>query len=205
MLQSSVMNSNLAIKTWPRIAENFFRKSAILLVVAFLQQCTYSQQNEKQSMNTNDNQKNTVYSRTDSSKVNLTEEEWKKMLPQDVYYIARQKGTERPWSSKFENFDEKGTYYCAACGNALFVSDTKFDSGCGWPSFYQPISKGSVIYEADNSHGMKRTEVMCGRCKAHLGHVFEDGPPPTGLRYCINGVVLDFDKAKEAEKKYEGK
>lgn len=148
---------------------------------------------------------NTVYSRSDSSTVNLSDEEWKKLLPQDVYNIARQKGTERPWSSKYDNFKETGTYYCAACGNALFVSDTKFESGCGWPSFYQPISKGSVIYEVDNTHGMKRTEVMCGRCKAHLGHVFEDGPPPTGLRYCINGVVLDFEKAKEAEKNYEKK
>ncbi|WP_416440819.1 peptide-methionine (R)-S-oxide reductase MsrB [Phnomibacter sp. MR] len=144
---------------------------------------------------------NPVYNRVDSGKVNLTEAEWKKILPADVYYIARQKGTERPWTSKFENFKEIGTYYCLACGNALFKSDTKFDSGCGWPSFYEPISKGAIIYTPDHSHGMTRTEVQCGRCKAHLGHVFEDGPPPTGLRYCINGVILDFEKAKEAEKK----
>lgn len=148
---------------------------------------------------------NPVYSKTDSSKVTMSEEEWKKVLPSDVYYIARQKGTERPWTSKFEKFDEAGTYYCAACGNGLFKSDTKFDSGCGWPSFYEPISKGSIIYTPDNTHGMTRTEVQCGRCKAHLGHVFEDGPPPTGLRYCINGVILDFEKAKETEKKYTGK
>ncbi len=145
---------------------------------------------------------NPVYSKNDSSKVNLSEEEWKKILPSDVYYIARQKGTERPWTSKFEKFDEVGTYFCAACGNALFKSDTKFESGCGWPSFYEPISKGSIIYTPDTTHGMQRTEVQCGRCKAHLGHVFEDGPPPTGLRYCINGVVLDFKKAQDAEKKY---
>jgi len=145
---------------------------------------------------------NPVYSRTDTSKVVLQDDEWKKVLSPEVYNIAREKGTERPWSSKFENSKEAGTYYCAACGNALFKSDTKFESGCGWPSFYEPISKGSVIYTPDNSHGMSRTEVQCGRCKAHLGHVFEDGPPPTGLRYCINGVVLDFEKAKEAEKKY---
>lgn len=148
---------------------------------------------------------NPVYSKTDSGKVNMSEEEWKKILPSDVYYIARQKGTERPWTSKFEKFDEVGTYYCAACGNPLFKSDTKFDSGCGWPSFYEPISKGSIIYTPDNSHGMQRTEVQCGRCKAHLGHVFEDGPPPTGLRYCINGVILDFEKAKETEKKFNEK
>lgn len=146
---------------------------------------------------------NPVYSNTDKSKVNLTEDEWKKILSPDVYYIARQKGTERPWTSKFENFKETGTYYCAACGNPLFKSDTKFESGCGWPSFYDPISKGSIIYTPDNTFGMKRTEVQCGRCKAHLGHVFDDGPPPTGLRYCINGVVLDFEKAQKAEKDYK--
>lgn len=167
--------------------------------------CSFSQADSKTSKSVKmENEKptnNPVYNRVDSGKVNLTEAEWKKILPADVYYIARQKGTERPWTSKFENFKEIGTYYCLACGNALFKSDTKFDSGCGWPSFYEPISKGAIIYTPDHSHGMTRTEVQCGRCKAHLGHVFEDGPPPTGLRYCINGVILDFEKAKEAEKK----
>jgi peptide-methionine (R)-S-oxide reductase len=153
----------------------------------------------------NDKKNNPFYSNTDISKVALTDEEWKKILPEDVFYIARMKGTERPWTSKFENSKDLGTYYCAACGNALFKSDTKFESGCGWPSFYETISKESIINTIDNSHGMKRTEVQCGRCKAHLGHVFEDGPPPTGLRYCINGVVLDFEKAKEAEKNYKNK
>jgi peptide-methionine (R)-S-oxide reductase len=148
-----------------------------------------------------DNKTNPVYNRHDSSKVNISDEEWKRILPADVYYVARQKGTERPWSSKFENFKEVGTYYCAACGNPLFKSDTKFESGCGWPSFYEPIRRGAIIYTPDYSHGMTRTEVQCGRCKAHLGHVFDDGPPPTGLRYCINGVILDFEKAEEAEKK----
>ena len=147
--------------------------------------------------------KNSIYSNTDSSKVVLSDEEWKKILPRDVYHIARQKGTERPWSSKFENSSEIGTYYCAACGNPLFKSDTKFESGCGWPSFYEPISKASIIYTPDNTHGMRRTEVTCGRCRSHLGHVFDDGPPPTGLRYCINGVVLDFAKAQEAEKTFQ--
>ena len=148
---------------------------------------------------------NPVYSNTDTSKVAIADEEWKKILPGDVYSVARLKGTERPYTSKYESFFEKGTYYCAVCGNALFKSDTKFESGCGWPSFYEPISKTSIIYSPDNAYGMSRTEVMCGRCKSHLGHVFDDGPPPTGLRYCINGVVLDFDKAKEAEKKYNEK
>jgi peptide-methionine (R)-S-oxide reductase len=167
--------------------------------------CSYSQQSinkEKSTMEEKDNkQLNNIKSGTE--KVNLPDSAWKKMLSPEVYYVARQKGTERPWTSKYEKFEEKGTYYCAACGNALFVSDTKFESGCGWPSFYEPISKKSIINTVDNSHGMTRTEVQCGRCEAHLGHVFEDGPPPTGLRYCINGVILDFEKAKEAGKKYE--
>lgn len=183
----------------------------MILVLAFaglLQQCSYSQSNStNKSQNTMDTTKkdNPIYSQSDTSKVQLSEAEWKKILPEDVYYIARQKGTERPWTSKYESLTDKGTYYCAACGNALFRSDTKFESGCGWPSFYEPISKTSIIYTPDHSHGMERTEVQCGRCKAHLGHVFEDGPPPTGLRYCINGVVLDFEKAKEAEKNYQDK
>jgi peptide-methionine (R)-S-oxide reductase len=180
------------------------RKSfPVIIVSLLLAGCGPKNNTSKHNISTMDDKtKNPVYSTTDSSKVQLSEEEWKKVLPSEVYYIARQKGTERPWTSKFEGFKEIGTYYCAACGNPLFKSDTKFESGCGWPSFYEPISKTSVIYTPDNTHGMKRTEVQCGRCEAHLGHVFEDGPPPTGLRYCINGVVLDFEKAKEAEKNY---
>jgi peptide-methionine (R)-S-oxide reductase len=139
---------------------------------------------------------NPIYSKTATEKVALPEEEWKKILDPQVFYIARQKGTERPWSSPFEHLKDVGTYYCKACGNPLFKSDTKFDSGCGWPSFFEPIQKENIIYTPDNSHGMSRTEVQCGRCNAHLGHVFEDGPPPTGLRYCINGVILDFEKKK---------
>jgi peptide-methionine (R)-S-oxide reductase len=146
--------------------------------------------------------KDAVYSNTDTNKVVLSNEEWKKKLSPEVYRIAREKGTERPGSSEYEHSNEIGTYYCAVCGNALFESDTKFESGCGWPSFYKPISKSSVIYAHDKAYGMNRTEVMCGRCSSHLGHVFDDGPPPTGLRYCINGVVLDFSKAKEIEKNY---
>jgi peptide-methionine (R)-S-oxide reductase len=167
---------------------------------------SYTTKALNKTINMNSTKKNNpFYSTSDTSKVAVNDEEWKKILPQDVFYIARQKGTERPWTSKFEDSKEVGTYYCAVCGNALFKSDTKFESGCGWPSFYEPISKGSIIYTPDNAHGMQRTEVQCGRCKSHLGHVFDDGPKPTGLRYCINGVVLDFEKAKEVEKKYNDK
>ena len=179
-------------------------KSAyILLIVAALYITGTGCSQQAQNTQIMDHTNNPVFSKTDTSKVALSNEEWKKVLSPEVYHIAREKGTERPYSSKYEEFNDIGTYYCAVCGNALFRSDTKFESGCGWPSFYEPISKSSVIYEADNSYGMRRTEVMCGRCKSHLGHVFDDGPKPTGLRYCINGVVLDFEKAKEAEQKYD--
>ena len=176
----------------------------VLMLGLLFQHCTYSQSADNSKMNNMENNKQTnpVYSHKDTSKVNLSDDQWKKILPNDIYMVARQKATERPWTSAFEKSKEVGTYYCAVCGNALFKSDTKFDSGCGWPSFYEPISKESIIYEQDQSYGMERTEVMCGRCKSHLGHVFNDGPPPTGLRYCINGVVLDFEKAKDIEKKY---
>lgn len=136
--------------------------------------------------------KNKIYSNTDTSKVVLDDKEWKELLTPEQYYVARQKGTERPYTSKYEEFNGVGTYYCAVCGNPLFRSNSKFDSGCGWPSFFEPITKGALIYQPDHSHGMDRTEVLCGRCKSHLGHVFNDGPKPTGLRYCMNGVVLDF-------------
>ena len=180
---------------------------AIILVASAFQQCSYSQNQSKIKQLTMDSIKkdNPVYSTTDTSKVAMSNEEWQKILPKDVYGVARLKGTERPFTSKFETFSEVGTYYCAVCGNALFKSDTKFESGCGWPSFYEPISKTSIIYLPDETYGMSRTEVECGRCKSHLGHVFNDGPPPTGLRYCINGVVLDFAKAKDAEKDYNAK
>lgn len=192
-LRTFVINMQSMIK--------IIKTSGILLLAFLFQQCSYSQTSNQNKLARMDASKIS----SDTSGVNRTDAEWKKILPADVYYVARQKGTERPFSSKFEFSKDIGTFYCAVCGNPLFQSNTKFESGCGWPSFFEPISKTSVIYEKDNTMGMERTEVMCGKCKSHLGHLFNDGPPPTGLRYCINGVVLDFHKAQEAQKTYDEK
>jgi peptide-methionine (R)-S-oxide reductase len=127
-------------------------------------------------------------------KIEKTEEEWKQSLTPEQYNVMRQKGTERPFSGQHYRNKEHGVYLCAACGQRLFTSEHKFESGTGWPSFWQPIDGQSVETETDRGHGMVRVEVHCSRCGAHLGHIFEDGPRPTGLRYCINSVSLDFEK-----------
>ena len=126
-----------------------------------------------------------------------TDEEWKKTLTPEQYNVCRNKDTERPFTGKYNDCKEKGVYKCSCCGNELFDSDTKFESGTGWPSFNQPINEENVKCESDNSSGMVRTEVMCKNCGAHLGHVFDDGPQPTKLRYCINSISLDLDKKTE--------
>lgn len=128
-----------------------------------------------------------------STEVNRTEEEWKESLSPDQYRVLREKGTERPFTGKYVNTKDDGTYLCAACGAELFTSTTKFDSGTGWPSFTEPANAQKVRLVPDRSHFMKRTEVVCARCGSHLGHVFDDGPMPTGMRYCINSISLELD------------
>lgn len=127
-------------------------------------------------------------------KVEKSDEAWKQALTEQEFYVLRKEGTERAFTGDLWNHHEHGTYVCAGCGLPLFASDTKFDSGTGWPSFYKPISEDCIADKSDNSYGMDRTEVECARCGGHQGHVFPDGPPPTGLRYCINSVSLDFVK-----------
>lgn len=129
-----------------------------------------------------------------NKRVNKTEEEWQQELTAEQVTICRQKGTERAFTGKYNSCKNKGTYVCSCCGSPLFSSEAKYDSGSGWPSYYQPIEEDAIKSEIDTTHGMRREEVMCSACDAHLGHVFEDGPQPTGLRYCINSVSLDLNK-----------
>ncbi len=128
-----------------------------------------------------------------AEKIHKTEEEWRRELTPEQYHVLREKGTERPFTGQYAQSKDNGVYRCAGCGQELFSSDTKFESHCGWPSFYQPAGQDVVESHEDNSFGMRRVEVVCSRCGGHLGHVFPDGPRPTGLRYCINSASLKLD------------
>lgn len=129
-----------------------------------------------------------------ADKITKTEEEWQEQLTPEQYHVTRQKGTEQPFTGEYDNCKTPGTYNCSCCNAPLFASDHKFDSGSGWPSYWQPIAEDAIISESDSSMGMVRTEVMCAACDAHLGHVFPDGPQPTGLRYCINSLSLKLNE-----------
>lgn len=159
------------------------------LIFVIVSSCTTANQNNN-TLQTMDNQDKATL------KVEKTEEEWKQQLTPMQYYVLRQKGTERPFTGAYWNKKDVGNYHCAGCNTLLFTSKTKYDSGCGWPSFYEAHNNDQILMRSDFSHGMSRVEILCASCEGHLGHVFEDGPPPTGIRYCVNSESMIFIPAE---------
>jgi methionine-R-sulfoxide reductase len=178
------------------------RNIGLLVLSLFVCNCTSGQQKNttSQQPSTNTTMIDKSNTTTPIERVEKTDAEWRKSLTPEQYEILRQKGTERPYTGKLLNNKAEGVYSCAACGFELFTSQQKFDSHCGWPSFYDAVDKGRIKYVTDVTHGMKRTEIMCARCDGHLGHVFDDGPLPTGQRYCVNSVSIDFKKVEVTNK-----
>lgn len=179
--------------------KTFIKVSRLLILVCLIYcQMAFTSCNYNAEIKLSDNAllNNNNQMNDDSTKVNKTDSEWKAQLTPEQYDVLRKKGTERPFTSKWEEHYDGGTYACIACGNELFKSESKFDAGCGWPSFFEALDSTKIITSIDKAHGMQRVEIMCAKCGGHLGHVFDDGPKPTGLRYCVNGVALDFLKKK---------